>query len=316
MLGRGGTSVLFEGTDTVTGQLVAIKVLSLATVGEWKTLELFERGTQIVQGLTHDGLPKILGFTRDEGGRMYQIRELFNGGTLESRVREGAHFDRREVHGLLKSLLEVVDYLQRRTPPVLHRDIKPSNVIFRKPSDVAPVLVDFDSAAVARDQVTQTTIVVSPGYTAPEQLMGDAGPASDLFSVGMTVLFAMSREPPSRIERKQGRLAVSHLLSTLEPATAHVLGGLIEPDPSRRYANARDALNDLRGLQRLPKRGSQVPEQPFWNRALEFRGVSLFRIIIGTLLGVLVGYIVLVRWTEQQRADAASVRGLAEDSRR
>jgi serine/threonine protein kinase len=312
-LGRGGLSVVFEGVEALSGKRVAIKVVSLESAREWKGLELFERGTQIVQNLQHPALPKISAFVRDERGRMYQVREIMDGGSLESRVRDGKRFDRRQVHWLLKGLLEVVDYLQQQTPAILHRDIKPGNVMFRAPSEIAPVLVDFDCAALREERGTQTTIVVSPGYTAPEQLMGDTQPASDLYSVGMTMLFALSHQPPNELQKQHGRFMVSELLAPLEPATAHVLGRLIEPDLTRRYTHARAALKDLRGHEPFELRPSRRTKPTFWNRKLEFGGVSLFRIGVGLLLGAILYFTMLVRCSQEREAEAHQVRGIGAE---
>jgi serine/threonine protein kinase len=314
-LGRGGLSVVFEGHDAMSGKRVAIKTVSLESAREWKGLELFERGTQIVQGLRHAALPKILAFVRDDHGRMYQVREIMDGGSLESRVREGARLDRRDAHHLLKALLEVVEYLQQQTPAILHRDIKPGNVMFREPTGLTPVLVDFDCAALSEERGTQTTIVVSPGYTAPEQLMGDTQPASDLFSVGMTMLFALSHQAPSELQRENGRIVASHLLRPLEPATAHVLSRLIEPDLKRRYTSARAALQELRGVEPL-QTGTSTRPQPFWNRKLEVGGVSLFRIAVGITLGIFLYFLLALRWTQSRQADEHSVRGLSQQAER
>jgi eukaryotic-like serine/threonine-protein kinase len=309
-LGEGGTAVVHEGLDERTQHRVAIKIMSLDRAREWKALDLFERGARIVAELEHPAIPKHFAFERDAAGRLYQARELMDGDSLAGRIAAGTRFDRRQVHTVLKALLEVLDYLHKRIPPVIHRDLKPANVMFRSSAGLRPVLVDFDTAGAGEPRGTGTTIVVSPGYTAPEQLTGDAQPASDLYSLGMTMVFMLTHEHPSDLPRQGGRLDITGVLASLEPATRHVISRLIEPDLSLRYASAMQALEDLRGLSPLRKAGEPAARSSWWARPLEIGGVSLFRIALGVLVGLGIGYGLLAWYRQGSGDDVVENRGM------
>jgi serine/threonine protein kinase len=193
LLGRGDRATVYGATREPDGARVAVKILVPRAASDWLAWDLFERSTRVLQGLSHPALPTVHAFTRAEPARLVLVREIFDGGTLAERIG-GA--DRRltqaQLRHLLERLLELLAYLQGLVPPVVHRDIKPANVMFRTAADWDPVLVDFDTVAAAPGRGSGLTIVATPGYTAPEQLAGDAGPASDLYSLGATMLVAQT----------------------------------------------------------------------------------------------------------------------------
>ena len=81
---------------------------------------------------------------------------------------------------------------------IVHRDIKPANVLFDESGRA--YLTDF-GVALMRDATSGLTaaevVIGTPEYMAPEQARGErATPASDVFSLGATLRFAATGEPP------------------------------------------------------------------------------------------------------------------------
>jgi serine/threonine protein kinase len=308
VLGQGGTATVFAGSDRTTGAAVAIKVLTVRDPRDWKAVELFERGSAILAGLDHPATPRMHAFVKD-GMRAYQVRDYYAAGNLESLVRGGLRLDRKRVHVLLKALLELVDHLHTRVPAVLHRDIKPANIMFASPEALRPALVDFDAASADGPNSTGTTIVVSPGYSAPEQLAGNAQPASDLYSLGMTMLFVLTGQTPLELPRKDGTPDAGEALTALEPATRRVIERLIALDLTVRYASAREALRDLAGL--LPAKLAVRAPNPLALK-VEALGASMFRIAVGLLVGIALLWVLLsVRAMNSSGAETTDERGMS-----
>ena len=79
---------------------------------------------------------------------------------------------------------------------LVHRDLKPSNVLLAKDG---PRLIDFGiSRSVDSSALTRTGMVIgSPGFMSPEQARGrEAGPPSDIFSLGAVLAFAATGKEP------------------------------------------------------------------------------------------------------------------------
>ncbi len=89
-------------------------------------------------------------------------------------------------------MLEFIDSKQ-----VIHRDIKPENIIRRK-KDNQLVLVDFGAAKYATMSALgrMGTIIVSGCYVAPEQSVGKATFASDIYSLGVTCIHLLTGVEP------------------------------------------------------------------------------------------------------------------------
>ena len=209
---------------------------------------------------------------------------------LEALVGQGLTLDRKRVHVLLHDLLELLDRLHTGVPPRLYLDLKPANVVFDDRDALRPRLRGVALDGTARPGGDAAADRLSPGYTAPERVLGDARPASDLYSLGMTMLFAVTRVPPFALPRRDGQVDPGAALHVLEPATHRVITRLIEPDLGKRYASARAALRELAGDFESSR---SAGARGFFAAPLEVGGVSLFRIAVGVLLGAIVGYVLL-----------------------
>jgi serine/threonine protein kinase len=240
LLGRGGVGCVYSATGPLD-QKVAVKVVALSQGADWRTFDLFEKSSQMLQSLSHNGLPKTYSFAKSEEGKLFLFRERFDGGTLQERIQQGVSLEPHHVRGLFDKLLQILHYLHGRVPPMYHRDIKPSNIMFRSQMSWDPVFVDFDTVTFDA-QRTGNTIIGTPGYTAPEQFAGMISPASDLYSVGATMLYVATHVEPDALPKQNGRFQVSHLLKNAEESTQRLIIQLLEPERQARPQSAQEAL--------------------------------------------------------------------------
>ena len=145
-----------------------------------------------------------------------------------------------ELRDILIRVLEILDYLHTRSPPVIHRDIKPSNIV-RAP-DGRCALVDFGGVLDAAREGGGSTIVGTYGYMAPEQLHGQVMPATDLYALGATMVALAGGIEPEDVPRKGLRMDLAKHLPSLEPSFRAVLEAMTEPDPDKRPQRARDVV--------------------------------------------------------------------------
>ncbi|MBD1883639.1 ankyrin repeat domain-containing protein [Microcoleus vaginatus] len=256
LLGEGGSSTTYEAVDLQTHQRVALKALSLQKMNDWKVLELFEREANVLSKLNHPGIPRYLDYfyvDTPDNRCFYIVQELAQGQSLASLVENGWHASEPEIQRIATQILEILVYLHSQTPPVIHRDIKPENIVFKSPidshkeKDWAVCLVDFGAVqnTYYNTLMRGSTVVGTYGYMAPEQCLGQAVPATDLYGLGATLLYLLTHrspaELPTNILEKDFRSQIQ-----ISSAFANWLGKTIASDLENRFNSAKEALELLR----------------------------------------------------------------------
>jgi ankyrin repeat protein len=259
LLGEGGSSTTYEAVDLKTNQRVALKALSLQKMNDWKVLELFEREANVLSKLNHPGIPRYLDYfyvDTPDNRCFYIVQELAQGQSLASLVENGWHASEPEIQRIATQILEILVYLHSQTPPVIHRDIKPENIVFKSPidshkeKDWAVCLVDFGAVqnTYYNTLMRGSTVVGTYGYMAPEQFLGQAVPATDLYGLGATLLYLLTHrspaELPTNILEKDFRSQIQ-----ISAAFADWLEEAIAPDLENRFESAKEALELLRNPQ-------------------------------------------------------------------
>jgi serine/threonine protein kinase len=184
----------FLATDLQTNDSVAIKLLIFGPDFTWDDLKLFEREAEVLKSLDHPAIPKYLNFFEVElsGGKGFALVQSYIAApSLQQRIQGGSTFSEEDLITIARSLLEILDYLHSRQPAVIHRDVKPSNILLadRTAHSVGKVyLVDFGSVQTAVKGGTRT-IVGTYGYMPPEQFGGITTPSSDIYALGVTLIY-------------------------------------------------------------------------------------------------------------------------------
>ncbi|MEZ0374407.1 MAG: protein kinase [Candidatus Sericytochromatia bacterium] len=248
ILGRGSFGQTFLAFDTLEQKSCVIKQLSLRHLDAWKTLELFEREARVLAHLDHPGIPRFMGFYSQDPGQDHQaclVQEYISGQTLKAQIESGKRYTESEIMVLATELLGILVYLQQFSPPVIHRDIKPSNIILAETGK--PILVDFGAVSenLLHKESGGSTIVGTFGYMPIEQLDGRAVPGSDLFALGVTLIYALSGLEPGRLEKENLSLNFRPYVQ-ISVSLCRWLDKMIHPDWKQRFHLASEALEALR----------------------------------------------------------------------
>ncbi|EDX76062.1 protein kinase domain [Coleofasciculus chthonoplastes PCC 7420] len=265
-LGQGGVGITYAAKDLKTGQNVALKVLSLRRMEDWKKIELFEREARILAQLKHPAIPRYFDYfqvdTTDDRS-FYIAQQLAPGKSLAVLIERGWHPDEAQVKQLAIRVLKIIIYLHKLTPPVIHRDIKPQNIILNREGRV--FLVDFGAVQDTYHYTVTggSTIVGTYGYMAPEQYRGQAVLSTDLYGLGSTLLFLLTRQSPADLPQRQLKIDFRpHVRISSE--FADWLEKMLEPVTDDRFSSASEALAVLQGKQALikssPKPKLQKPQ--------------------------------------------------------
>src|SRR5881275_1283221 len=205
----------------------------------------------ILKALASPGHPRVVRYL-DEGtnlGPFCLVEEKLEGDTLSERYRDKAA-DVDTATRYILQLLEALAYLHGRN--VIHRDVKPNNIILDVNREV--VLIDFGAAKKEFHQFTGSgTVIYTPGWGAPEQNLGEATPASDLYSVGAVLFFLLTAKDP-QASMKQLAAGKSELFRSprdLEPSVPQELSEVVTRamsfDPKERFPTAADMAQAISG---------------------------------------------------------------------
>lgn len=244
LLGQGGVGTTYEAENINNAQRVAVKVTSLRQIKDWKILELFEREAKILATLSHSGIPKYLDYFHLDSAEdryFYLVRELITGESLFDLVEKNGQFEEEEVQQIAIQILDILKYLHQQENPIIHRDIKPQNLIRSKDNKL--FLVDFGSVQeVYRKTLSgSSTFVGTLGYMPPEQLRGQTSFASDLYSLGATLLFLLTKKCPDDLPQQRMKIDFRSQVE-ISDKLANWLDKLLEPIVEERFQSVNQVL--------------------------------------------------------------------------
>ncbi|TMR11193.1 serine/threonine protein kinase [Nonomuraea turkmeniaca] len=267
-LGRGGMGVVWEGRDTLLNRQVAIKEVvlpdGLSPGDQERQLMRTVREARTAAKLNHPSVVAIYDVV-EEGGRPWIVMELLSHPTVEQVVLSTGALPVREAADVGRQVLSALK--AAHAAGVLHRDVKPSNILIT--DDGRAVLTDFGIATVEGDaSLTRTGMVTgSPSFLAPERVRAaDAGPASDLWSLGATLYACMVGRSP--FERGDPMATLNALLTEepdyrrIPPIMHPILRGLLRKEPEERVdAEEADRLLSAIAAAKPAAADRDVPER-------------------------------------------------------
>jgi hypothetical protein len=234
------------------GKRVALKELAFLHAPSAATVASFEREAKFLRALEHPAIPRFCAaFEEGEGvhTRYYLAQELVEGTPLDQ--LDDHWYSEIEILDIARQVLSILVYLQSLSPMVIHRDIKPANLLKRADGSIA--LVDFGAAHVHGTTVGSTTIGTF-GYMPLEQLAGITDATTDVYALGATLLYLLTRQEPWRLAQTKTTVNVS------APLRAY-LDRLVATDPRARFATAKDALAGLDQKEQLVVVGNKPRRQ-------------------------------------------------------
>src|SRR5438876_1440262 len=250
ILGEGGMGTAVLATDKRTdNKLVVIKELVSNNTDPAKFQEDVRNFKREVATLAHLDHPLISYVTDsfEEDSRYFMVQKYIEGENLEERMdRVNQPMKERDVLGYTSELLDILEYLEQQTPPIVHRDIKPANIIIGS-KDKRAHLVDFGIARADEAKNIkrkQTSALGTPGYAPPEQYQGNADPRSDLYALAATMHHLLTNRDPRNYPPFAYPSARS-LNPKLSLETERVLNRALMIDINKRYQNAAAMKHDI-----------------------------------------------------------------------
>lgn len=291
-LGDGAMGKVYLGYEYETNQKVAIKQLfdkyaNSKSVRERASLEAALK-------FRHPNMVEMLGKCKyqdeDEDWHVWVVSNYVNGVTIDKHIRKLEEAEPNtdmvpKVCEYICSVLDALDYLHSRG--IIHRDIKPSNIMIEQGN--TPKLMDLGIARVSgSNKYTSNGFVGTPLYASPEQILREktqeeATPASDIYSLGMTLYVLINGSNPFNAETESKiltnqvtkKLPMSDKLKKYKKLMG-VIWKATDKDKENRYQTAvefRYAILD-----------AMKPTTPDWMKILIYGGVALLIVIVILLI--------------------------------
>ena len=262
-IGRGGLGDVYRAVQTSTGGTVAIKVLRDVSDESVAWHRTRRELTALVSLAGHSNVIQLLEVLDLPEGPALVMEHAPGGSVAELLLRRDRPLSVGETALVGRQTATALVAAHQRG--IVHRDVKPQNLLIDAYGQVK--LCDFGIAAMARSEEFQArTSAISMRYASPEDLDDeiDVGPASDVYSLGATLLHLARGAPPTLKER---------LTPWVPPATDDeelakldvVIASCLQPAPEQR-PSASEVADELERL------GWSIDER---NRAIAFESVDL-----------------------------------------
>ncbi|HEY9696199.1 MAG TPA: CHASE2 domain-containing protein [Trichocoleus sp.] len=221
----------------------------------------------------HPQIPTFLEFF-EQDHEFYLVQEFIAGTPLSQELSPSHRWTETQAIDFLRNGLDILEFVHHHH--VIHRDIKPANLI-RRP-DGQFVLIDFGAVKEIHSQLstepghsTLTISIGTPGYTAMEQLAGKPRYCSDLYSLGVTTIQALTGLQPAQFltDSSTGEFVWQNQ-AEITPRLQAILTRLVRYHFSQRYQSATEALQALDRLSDSLSDTTTLPSALLRSEPLDF----------------------------------------------
>jgi len=258
VIGRGGMGIVFRAREVSLDREVALKVLAFDALLNPEAFTRFEREARLAARLDHPNIVPIFAVGQGDGAAFYTMRYV-RGGSLESLIADQGALPLDDAVRLLREVASALDFAHGQG--IVHRDVKPANILL---SDGAHAMVaDFGIARAFTDEGgtstsgSQTGVVGSPAYMAPEQWRGDKpGGAADQYALAVLAFELISGQRPFRDVSMQELLrmhlaedppAIETVRAGLPPCVGQAIRRAMAKNPADRFPTVSAFVAALAG---------------------------------------------------------------------
>jgi serine/threonine protein kinase len=254
-LNHGSFGMVFQAKDLVTGDNVAIKVItkSTAVVNCPSTFAVDDRSEELGAHVIIGNHPNVVNLIQsfETENHIYIVLEFCSNGDLYEAIRVGkGPLETEHVRDFMFQLVDAVEFIHSKG--IQHRDIKPENIFLTQSGSMK--LGDFGLATT--DKWSHEIAVGSDRYMAPEQyepgMFGYGTAKADIWAIGIVLLNVLFQRNPFAVPSTSDPLYADFALDrqslfdvfpNMSQDTFEVIRHCLAIDPEKRdLTSVRDAL--------------------------------------------------------------------------
>ncbi len=254
-LGAGAMATVYLAKQVSLDRLVAIKLLPRKFSTDAKFIERFYKEGRAAARFNDQNIVGAYDVGQ-AGDQHYFVMEYVDGETVHDRIAKSGRLEEGDAIEIVRQVASALQHAHEQG--FIHRDIKPKNIMMSKAGvakladlGLARALTDREAAEAEAGKAYGT-----PYYISPEQIRGlrEIGPAADLYGLGATFYHMVtgrvpfSGKTPNEVMNRHLKAPLTppdHVNPKLSPGTAQVIEMLMAKDPSDRYRDAGQLLEDL-----------------------------------------------------------------------
>jgi tetratricopeptide (TPR) repeat protein len=280
-IGRGGMGDVWRADDLILEAPVALKLMHSASASDRSRIL---REVRLARQITHPAVCRVFD-VGEAGETIFFSMELVSGEDLAALLKRTGRLTSERVLEIARQLC--AGLAAAHAEGVLHRDLKPANILIDQHGRAR--ITDFGIAVTTGDAGPRT-MIGTPGYMAPEQLLGEAlSERTDVYALGLVLYELVTGQPhhASRLEDPSARL--SRLASGINPRLSRAILKAIARDPEDRPATALElaaalpAMHPAADSDATPRLSRRILPRaqriPVW---LRLAGAAALALVAGT----------------------------------
>lgn len=257
---------VYRGVDSVTGEVVAVKVLRGRHASDPENIRQFHREGELTESFQHPNITQMLEVGIDQDSHQHYIAmEFVEGGNFREFLKIRGKFDPAETIRLGREMVDGLRYAFSKG--VTHRDIKPTNILLSAQGHVK--WVDFGLGGVGDEKGAPQQRTVD--YAGLEKATGapKGDHRSDIFFLGAVLHQMLTGQPPMPETKDKNARMLRARFDQIRPLTgdpqfpaelAAVIDKMLAFRPAQRYQDYDSLIADFDALLAAERKSVKVAE--------------------------------------------------------
>jgi serine/threonine protein kinase len=325
VIARGGMGTVYRAVRVSDfQQRVAIKLVKRGMDTDF-ILRRFRHERQILAGLDHPNIARLLDGGATDDGRPYLVMEYIDGTPITDHAEQSGLTVPERLE-LFRTVCSAVQYAHQNL--VVHRDLKPSNILVT--ASGVPKLLDFGIAKLLdpdADATVTSVWLMTPECASPEQVRGQPiTTATDIYSLGVLLYHLLTGERPYEFTTRTPE-EVMRVVCETDPKRPGAIRPLSEDldtvvlktmhkDPARRYLSAEQLAEDIRRCLRGLPVSARKDTVAYRSRRFVSRHKAGVAVAALVLVAVIAGIVTISREAGIARLERNKAEARFEDVRK